>query len=54
MDLLFLVKVFLVLGSIDYIIDMGMLLKEHRATIKQSKIKRIGEKHERTDNNAET
>lgn len=54
MDLLLLIKVFLVLGCIDYIIDIGMLFKEYRATKKYSKIKRIGEEYERTGNNAET
>lgn len=54
MDLLFLIKVFLVLGCIDYIINMGILFKEYRATKKNRKIRRIGEEHERTGNNAET
>ena len=54
MDLLFLIKVFLVLGCIDYIINMGILFKEYRAIKKHRKIKRIGEEHERTGNNAET
>ena len=54
MDLLFLIKMFLVLGCIDYIINMGILFKEYRAIKKHRKIKRIGEEHERTGNNAET
>ena len=54
MDLLFLVKVFLVLGSVDYLIDVAMLLKEHLATTKQRKIKRIGVDYERTDHNEKT